>query len=70
MTLNKILKLILKPILFIGFPFTFLAAVWLKLIRKVGISFLDEKIFMQVGMLPVIDHYYEPLINPKKHLVK
>ncbi|MBC7398480.1 MAG: class I SAM-dependent methyltransferase [Mucilaginibacter sp.] len=70
MTLNRILKLIIKPIIFIGFPFTFLAALWLKLIRKVGISFLDEKIFMQVGMLPIIDHYYEPLINPKKHLVK
>ena len=25
---------------------------------------------MQLGILPVLDHYYQPLINPKKHLKK
>lgn len=25
---------------------------------------------MKVGLLPVRDHYYQPLINPKKHLTK
>jgi len=25
---------------------------------------------MKIGVLPVIDHYYQPLINPKKHLIK
>ena len=25
---------------------------------------------MQLGILPVLDHYYQPLINPKKHLRK
>lgn len=29
---------------------------------------LSEKIFMKVGVLPVEDHYYQPLINPGKHL--
>ncbi|HVW97747.1 MAG TPA: class I SAM-dependent methyltransferase [Mucilaginibacter sp.] len=68
--LNRIIKLILRPIIFLGFPFTFLAALWFKLIRKVGIGYMDEKIFMSVGVLPIIDHYYEPLIDPRKHLVK
>ena len=31
---------------------------------------LTEAIFMKVGVLPVIDHYYQPLVNPKKHLNK
>jgi hypothetical protein len=25
---------------------------------------------MQLGFLPILDHYYQPLINPKKHLTK
>lgn len=25
---------------------------------------------MKIGILPVLDHYYQPLINPKKHLLK
>lgn len=63
-------KLVLKIILAIGFPFTFLAALWLKCLRVIGMNALDEKIFMKVGMLPVVDHYYQPLINPKKHLTR
>ena len=68
--LNKILRPIVKIIINIGFPFTLLAAIWLKLARKVKIGYLEEKIFMLVGVLPIIDHYYEPVINPKKHLIK
>jgi len=30
----------------------------------------SEEIFMDEGLLPVLDHYYQPLINPKKHLIK
>ncbi len=63
-------KFILKIIFAIGFPFTYLASLWLKLLRVVGMSALDEKIFMNVGMLPVVDHYYQPLINPAKHLTQ
>ncbi|MDB5112230.1 MAG: Methyltransferase protein [Mucilaginibacter sp.] len=68
--IKKSLKLILKVIIRLGFPFTFLSALWLKYVRKVKIGYLEEKIFMQIGVLPIIDHYYEPLINPKKHLLK
>jgi len=30
----------------------------------------SEKFFMDEGMLPVLDHYYQPMINPQKHLTK
>ena len=26
---------------------------------------LSKKIFLSIGVLPIIDHYYEPLFNPK-----
>ncbi len=68
--INNALRPIAKLIITIGFPFTYLAALWLKLSRKTGLGFLEEKIFMNVGVLPIIDHYYQPLINPKKHLSK
>jgi predicted O-methyltransferase YrrM len=67
---KKFFKAILKFIIFLGFPFTFLSALWLKYVRKLGIGYLEEKIFMLIGVLPIIDHYYQPLINPKKHLLK
>ncbi|MEO8860492.1 MAG: class I SAM-dependent methyltransferase, partial [Ginsengibacter sp.] len=31
---------------------------------------VNNKIFMRFGLLPVRDHYYQPLINPRKHLKK
>ena len=68
--INKSIKFLLRIIIAIGFPFTFLASLWLKALRVVGMSKLDEKIFMKVGMLPIIDHYYQPLVNPKKHLTQ
>ncbi len=51
-------------------PFTFLAALWYKFIISKGIKFfpVSKSVFMRVGVLPVIDHYYYPLINPQKHL--
>jgi len=53
-----------------GLPFTYFSCIWLRLIRFLGISPLNDKIFMTVGLLPVLDDYYQPLINPKKHLKK
>lgn len=61
---------IYKFLLFIGTPLTFLSALWLKLIVKYGTGKLEKQIFNQIGVLPVIDHYYQPLINPRKHLVR
>ena len=31
---------------------------------------IEDAIFSHVGILPILDHYYQPLINPKKHLKK
>ncbi len=33
-------------------------------------SEVEEAIFSELGILPILDHYYQPLINPKKHLKK
>lgn len=62
-------KKLLSFILLIGSPLTLIASVWLKFIKKRGIGKVNDKILMSVGVLPLIDNYYEPLINPKKYLV-
>lgn len=51
-------------------PITILSSLWLKFVRRIGIGKLTNFIFSKVGLLPVQDHYYQPLINPKKHLKK
>jgi predicted O-methyltransferase YrrM len=56
--------------LLIGAPFTLISTIWLKFVTKRGINKISDKIFMNVGLLPVLDHYYQPLINPEKHLKK
>ena len=54
------------------FPITLFSAIWMKFLTFGGIdrSILAEKIFLYFGVLPIRDHYYEPLINPKKHISK
>jgi hypothetical protein len=42
----------------------------LKIVKKTGAGKIGDRIFMALGILPVLDHYYQPLINPKKHLTK
>ncbi len=64
------IKSILKVFLVITSPFTFLAAAWLKFVKKAGTGKVSDTIFMQLGILPVPDHYYHPMINPGKHLTK
>ena len=72
--MKKILKSsILSTLLDILFsPLTLLASFWLKYCRfhKPKAMPVTEAIFMKTGVLPIIDHYYQPLINPKKHLTK
>ena len=63
-------KNILGLILFLGSPITLLASIWLKFVKQRGIGKISDKIFMKIGLLPLIDNYYEPLINPKKYLTK
>lgn len=57
----------------LGSPVTLLSAAWLKAVMKargVQVGDASERIFMKLGLLPVVDHYYQPLINPKKHLTR
>lgn len=51
-------------------PLVLLAALLMKLVRRFGIwrMPLAKRIFEQVGVYPIRDHYYEPMYNYKKHL--
>ncbi len=70
------MKKILKSTLFLRCtdillsPITLFAAVWFKFIRSTTARRMpvSEKIFMSVGVLPIRDQYYQPLINPGKYL--
>jgi hypothetical protein len=48
-------------------PITLLAALWLKLIRRVGVYRMkvSRAVFNRVGVFPIRDHYYEPAFNPR-----
>lgn len=63
-------NIVFKFFRFLGFPLTFLSALWLRFVRRAGIGVIEEKLLMTAGVFPVVDHYYQPLINPKKHLSK
>lgn len=49
-------------------PFTLLSILWFRIIRYWGIKNLkiSQHLFLRLGMLPVVDHYYEPLIDHRK----
>lgn len=51
-------------------PFTVLSSIWLRVIMALGKNEISNAIFMKLGILPVLDHYYQPMINPKRHLTK
>ena len=53
-------------------PLTILTAAYLKFLTKGGLqrTVFADHIFMKFGVLPLRDQYYQPLINPKKHLKK
>jgi hypothetical protein len=51
-------------------PITLLSSLWLRFVVSVKSSNFSNKIFMKLGILPILDQYYQPLINPKKHLTK
>lgn len=64
-------KLVTRVIDILTLPLSLLAAIWLKPISKmIRYLPLNNRIFMKLGILPVRDHYYQPLINPKAHLTR
>jgi len=63
--LTRVLDILLSPL-------TLIASVWFKYCRYLPVENMPvtDSIFMKLGVLPVVDHYYQPLVNPKKHLSK
>ncbi|MCE7053267.1 class I SAM-dependent methyltransferase [Algoriphagus sp. AGSA1] len=59
-----------KSLLTLGLPITYLSTLWLRYISSGQRLQSNEKIFSELGLLPVLDHYYQPLTNPRKHLKK
>lgn len=49
-------------------PLTFAAAIWFRVVRFWGVKNvpLTRKIFLSMGVFPVVDHYYEPLFDYRK----
>jgi Methyltransferase domain len=67
----SIKKSVFKLSLILGIPFTYLSSLWLKFVLKSNAwGKVEENISNSLGVLPILDHYYQPLINPKKHLKK
>lgn len=64
----KLLLIALKLIDILGAPVTVVSALWLKKLRRAGLKrmVVSRWIFDRVGMLPVIDHYYEPMISRRQ----
>ena len=50
----------------VGSPITFLASLWMKVVRRAGIQRqpISRWIFSVVGIYPLRDHYYKPLVRP------
>jgi hypothetical protein len=50
-------------------PFTYVAALWFRYLRREVVTFwknnslFSERILRRVGVFPILDHYYEPLFN-------
>ena len=68
--MKNFLKAVVKLLVVLGSPLTLVSTIWLKIVTKSKVRVLNDKIFMTVGILPILDHYYQPLINPKRHLKK
>lgn len=70
--IKKIILFIIKLLDIFLAPLTLLASIWFKFIRRININRMhfSKYIFNKIGLLPISDHYYEPLINPEKYLNK
>ena len=63
-------KRLRKILIILGLPITYFSTLWLKFISSGQRYKENDKIFSDLGILPVLDHYYQPLTNPTKHLKK
>ena len=65
--MKKIILSIVGVIDIILVPFIIPSAVTMLLTRRIGLQKLpfSRKVILKIRLLPIIDHYYEPLINAK-----
>lgn len=65
--MKSIIKKISPIIDFFLFPYVFLSAFLLLVVRKIGLQRLkvSKKILMKIGVFPIREHYFEPMFNPK-----
>jgi hypothetical protein len=63
--MKKLIKKLLPVADILLLPFIYPAAFLLKMVRKAGISNLPfcKSALMQVGVFPILNHYYEPLFD-------
>jgi predicted O-methyltransferase YrrM len=67
---HKMKKYLIKALLIFLSPLTIVSTFYLKIIANIKTKNISDKIFMSIGLLPILDQYYQPLINPRKHLKK
>lgn len=67
--LKKVIKFIYSSTLFDLFlaPFVFFAALLFWMVRRIGFKHLKitKRVLLKVGVIPIRNHYYEPLFDPK-----
>ena len=70
--IKKIIKKTIPLIDILLSPITLLSSFWLLIVRTLGLKrmIFSNKIFDSLGVLPIHDHYYQPLINPSKYNLK
>jgi hypothetical protein len=67
-SLIRSLKILAPVVDVVLAPFTLLATLWFRVARYWGVKnlFFTRRIFMRLGMFPIVDHYYDPLFDSRK----
>lgn len=62
---TRSLLLIARVVDVLASPFTAIAGLWLKGLRLLGFQYIpvSKRLLLAIGVLPIRDHYYEPMIN-------
>jgi predicted O-methyltransferase YrrM len=62
---TRTLLLIARVVDVLASPFTAVAGLWLKGLRLLGFQYIpvSKRVLLSIGVLPIRDHYYEPMIN-------
>lgn len=65
--IKNLMRLTASVFDFILIPFNIFMIFWLKLARKTRFKYQKrtKDLLFKIGVFPIIDHYYEPLFNPK-----